>query len=55
MLGPSGTFSHCDCTEEHCNRVVSRISADLAAEQAAGEGKFLMNIVLRRYAARVGK
>jgi hypothetical protein len=48
-------FGHCDCTDEYCNRVVSRISADLAAEQAAGEGKFVMNIVLRRYAGQVGK
>ena len=37
-----------DCAEEKCNSLVLRISADLAAEQAAGEDKFSMDIVLRR-------
>jgi hypothetical protein len=38
----------CDGSEAKCNFDVFRISADLSAEQAAGEDKFSMNIVLRR-------
>lgn len=51
MRGRSGMLNHLDHTQKNSDVDVFRISADLAAEQAAGEDKFSMNIVLRRYDA----
>jgi hypothetical protein len=48
------SFRHAQSLGSHSKKSdvdVFRISADLAAEQAAGEDKFSMSIVLRRYDA----